>query len=63
MVRHPRRSCLGTALASQRSLEPRAAVHGDLNAGNQLYRNGVLVGIMKTLEAIADDLSDTPTRS
>ena len=29
-------------------LEPRAAVHGDLNARNQLYRDGVLVGIIDT---------------
>ena len=29
-------------------LEPRAAVHGDLNARNQLYRDGALVGIIDT---------------
>jgi Ser/Thr protein kinase RdoA (MazF antagonist) len=29
-------------------LEPRAAVHGDLNARNQLYRDGGLVGIIDT---------------
>ena len=29
-------------------LEPRAAVHGDLNVRNQLYRDGQLVGIIDT---------------
>jgi Ser/Thr protein kinase RdoA (MazF antagonist) len=29
-------------------LEPRAAVHGDLNARNQLYRDGGLIGIIDT---------------
>ncbi len=29
-------------------LEPRAAVHGDLNARNQLYRDDALVGIIDT---------------
>ena len=35
-------------------LEPRAAVHGDLNARNQLYRDGVLVGIIDTDDCRVD---------
>ena len=46
------RACFGVesdpALASQRPPQPRAAVDGDLNAPNQLYRDGVLVGIIDT---------------